>query len=718
MLTTWREFVRCPPTSSVTDTRGSLLASASPLRSAAVQLSLGVLSLVAVAVLLPTDNLRAQPTPERPADELLSTPRLQTLVEAQVERDADGLISALDADDSSVRARAAFALGSVQDTSAIPSLLSLLTDGVPSVRTDAVFALSHMPQGVPSEKLLQVLRYERDPSMQQHLIAALGRTGDASSLDELVALRPPDRRDPDVALAFARYAARGIVNSSATDWLLDHLTSNNAETRVNAAYAFGRLDTLAHGHASTIRQALDAYASNDPAAMHLLRALGRRDDSADRDRLTEWLHKDETDWRTRVEAARGLGGRDTAAVHASLLKALRDDHPLVARTAAEALANGDWNSSTTTAVEVWLSAHPDRWRIIAPLLRGLARHDHHDTVMNTISRWRANRSNVAYASALAALAPIDRPQADSLLHQGIRASDPHIASAAVQAVRTRWTRVQPKDASKYLKVFSAALRTGDPNVIYHTAPVLSDSLFVVRGATDTLASTFQSLSVPDDLEGMTAVLKALSAIGDSTAETVLQSALDHPHPTIRTTAATGFSSVRDTTIKASPHPLPETPALDWDALKKLGPHPELVLSTNRGTVTIRLDTEQAPQTVQAISRFVRNDRYDGVPFHRVVPNFVVQGGDFVRRDGFGGPGFFLRTEITHLGHQRGTLGMASAGKNTEGSQFFIPHSRQPHLDGSYTSFGRVVDGMTVVDRIRMHDRIQEATVRPTESTSE
>jgi peptidylprolyl isomerase len=154
--------------------------------------------------------------------------------------------------------------------------------------------------------------------------------------------------------------------------------------------------------------------------------------------------------------------------------------------------------------------------------------------------------------------------------------------------------------------------------------------------------------------------------------------------------------------------------MDWESLRVLGPHPRLVLETNQGTVTIELDTEQAPQTTQAITRFARNGRYDGVPFHRVVPNFVVQGGDFARRDGFGGPGVFLRTEATRIGHRRGTVGMASAGKDTEGSQFFIPHSMQPHLDGSYTAFGRVTDGMEVVDQLRAFDRIESVRVEATD----
>jgi peptidylprolyl isomerase len=399
---------------------------------------------------------------------------------------------------------------------------------------------------------------------------------------------------------------------------------------------------------------------------------------------------------------------------AALVSALRDDHPLVARTAAEALADADWARGTRTGVAVWLDAHPDRWRVGAPLLRGLARNERPRRALRTVERWRTERSPVAYAAALPVLAPLDTARADTLLVAALRSDDRRVAAAAVQALRTRWEHVRPDRTDFFFRHLTDAVRRGDPALLYHGAPLLTDSLFVERGAADTLASTYRTLSTPADLEGMTAVLEALGTIGDATAEAALRGALDHPHHAVRRAAAAGLSTATDSTITADPRPLPDTPPIDWGYLQDLGPHPRLTLATNRGTVVIELDTEQAPQTVQAITRFASDGRYDGVPFHRVVPNFVVQGGDFARQDGFGGPGFFLRTEITRLGHRRGTIGMASAGKDTEGSQFFVPHSMQPHLDSGYTSFGRVVEGMDTVDRLRAYDTIETATVRPTE----
>jgi len=113
----------------------------------------------------------------------------------------------------------------------------------------------------------------------------------------------------------------------------------------------------------------------------------------------------------------------------------------------------------------------------------------------------------------------------------------------------------------------------------------------------------------------------------------------------------------------------------------------------------------------SILRLVRGGFYRGLTFHRVVPNFVVQGGD-PRGDGWGGPGYTLRSEFSTVRYGRGTVGMASAGKDTEGSQFFITHSPQPHLDGRYTVVGRVLRGMDVVDALRVGDRIVDARTLP------
>jgi cyclophilin family peptidyl-prolyl cis-trans isomerase len=134
------------------------------------------------------------------------------------------------------------------------------------------------------------------------------------------------------------------------------------------------------------------------------------------------------------------------------------------------------------------------------------------------------------------------------------------------------------------------------------------------------------------------------------------------------------------------------------------------LDTDRGTIQIELAVLDAPLTVENFVTLARKGFFDGVSVHRVVPDFVVQLGD-PRGDGEGGPGYTIRDEINERAFLRGTVGMAlDEWPDTGGSQFFITHSPQPHLDAKYTAFGRVVSGMDVVDRIQQGDVVRRVRV--------
>jgi cyclophilin family peptidyl-prolyl cis-trans isomerase len=134
-----------------------------------------------------------------------------------------------------------------------------------------------------------------------------------------------------------------------------------------------------------------------------------------------------------------------------------------------------------------------------------------------------------------------------------------------------------------------------------------------------------------------------------------------------------------------------------------GPH-RVAIETEKGTITVDLTCHDAPLTCLSFLQLIAQGFYDGLTFHRVVPDFVIQGGD-PRGDGIGGPGYSIRDEIGRLRYDRGVLGMALAGPDTGGSQFFLTLSPQPHLDGGFTSFGKVVAGDAVLDQIQAGDRI-------------
>lgn len=133
---------------------------------------------------------------------------------------------------------------------------------------------------------------------------------------------------------------------------------------------------------------------------------------------------------------------------------------------------------------------------------------------------------------------------------------------------------------------------------------------------------------------------------------------------------------------------------------------QAVIDTDKGKMVLELFPNDAPGTVANFTKLSREGFYNGLTFHRVIPNFVIQGG-CPRGDGSGGPGYTIKCETDNNPHKhlRGSLSMAHAGRDTGGSQFFICHSPQAHLDGKHTVFGQVVEGLEVLDAIRQGDHM-------------
>jgi peptidyl-prolyl cis-trans isomerase B (cyclophilin B) len=147
------------------------------------------------------------------------------------------------------------------------------------------------------------------------------------------------------------------------------------------------------------------------------------------------------------------------------------------------------------------------------------------------------------------------------------------------------------------------------------------------------------------------------------------------------------------------------------------PSKKATLATAKGSIELELYADETPNTVANFEKLANAGFYDGTRFHRVIPNFMIQGGDPLSktgkgRVGTGGPGYTIKCETqrnTHK-HVAGTLSMAHAGKDTGGSQFFICHTPQPHLDGVHTVFGQVTKGMDVVNKIAQNDEVQSIRV--------
>ncbi len=661
----------------------------------------------------------------RPSDGLLNDPDLQGVVDAQVRRDGAALVGLLSSPTGAVRARAALALGSVQDTAAVAALTGALEDTEAAVRRDAAFALGQARVASAMTDLAGVFPSEEDVAVRRWILRALGNLARIEAVTALLSLelRPDEEATRVAALAHVG-AVGGVATREGRAPPLARLDHADPAMRRNSAYYFGRLaDASAWApQVSRVREALNGYGRSDPAAMYLIQALGRLGEPADGPRIRSWA-SEARDWRIRANAVTALGALPPDPENReALLTALDDGSPQVAAAAAQALARGNSVPSELRRMEAWIEAHPDGWQVAAPLLVVLARADEREFVFAWVDglpegdpfRWDVG---------LQALGFMPGEEAVERLRRAAASTDPRIQGGAVGALLQRWSedRFSGGAAESYFPIFSGVIRGRSLQAAFSAAQALSDPQFARLGSLAVLMEAYRGMKAPDQLEPMIAILESLGRIGSPGPAALLSEAARAPQPALRAAAAQALRALGLPVSDPAPAERgpdatapgdDEAQRVDWAYLASLGTAPLLRLDTERGDVVLRLHPEEAPLTVQTLTQLAQQGKYDGVPFHRVVPNFVVQGGDFSSGDGFGGPGFAIPSEFTLVAFGEGVAGMASSGKDTEGSQFFITHSPQPHLDGVYTAFGWVVEGMDVVERLMVGDRVVRASVEP------
>jgi cyclophilin family peptidyl-prolyl cis-trans isomerase len=236
------------------------------------------------------------------------------------------------------------------------------------------------------------------------------------------------------------------------------------------------------------------------------------------------------------------------------------------------------------------------------------------------------------------------------------------------------------------------------------------------GGDTALADAYQLAQRDAIYPARTAALEALTKYGAAAATPVLKSALADKDWAVRVRSAMLLKQIDQAgsaDLDAQMRPAPTTLSADVYQESRLATPPvstQVYIDTDRGTIQIEMAVLEAPLTVENFLALARRGYFNGLNIHRVVANFVVQDGD-PRGDGEGGPGYSIRDELNQQPYLRGTVGMAlDPWPDTGGSQFFITHSPQPHLDARYTVFGRVIDGMDVVDRIQQGDVIRQVRV--------
>ena len=579
--------------------------------------------------------------PNRWADE-----RLWPVLEAQEHRDTDALCALLRHGSAEVREAAALAFASVQDSAAIPCLLSALSDRESLVRSNAAFALGFVADSAALAAILAAAYDEPDTAAARIMLEAGFRT-------ELF------QRKHDAV------------------WHISYLESDNRDIRTRAAQGLARLpkDALVEV-ANSVMHAVDA--ERDPTVrMFLVAALKSNDTGAAREELKRLATSDSLPM-IRIAALRALGAKLDGEMTVFFLERLGDPHSAVRQAALEQLER---------------LPGPLPGEAFAGAARTIADHSIWIPLHGLAIRHGAEETGARSAAAIREMDHRAMPPYLLAAWTKVRWWDSDTARTVMLGERSAVVRQAAMDT--WLEHFAEALKTKEvPKMLRDETHSSFMREALTSGDAGLIASACDQIATEE-----TAYLQGLL---DTRTVMSIRSSL---HP-IRDLEALRFLEValakRDGLPPPKHAPPPFNHPIDPAKLRALPQGQRYRITTTKGTIVIATDVNDCPGSSLAFDSLVTAGYYNGKAFHRMVPNFVVQGG-CPRGDGYGGMPWTLRTEIGRKPFTAGSVGLASAGRDTESCQFFITHSATPHLDGRYTRFGEVVEGMDVVWRLQVGD---------------
>jgi HEAT repeat protein/cyclophilin family peptidyl-prolyl cis-trans isomerase len=639
---------------------------------------------------------------------------LQLEDQRQVRGGGGDLIALLTDPEARIRRRAALALGRVKLPEAIPALTSILqSEPDAEVKQMAAFAMGLIGDPAAAGALIAALS-DRDPLIQGRAAEALGMlahkaaapsvTTMVSSFVNVGALKgiaPDDMAHPKLASVEAvRLGLYALVRLGSYDGIAGSVLDAEGRPRSRwwpVAYALQRVND-----ARAVPALLDLLKGEGQLTRAFAaRGLGQLKDPRAAAPLLAIAENAGDPTAVRIQAVRGLalmGDANAAAAMRRLIVSPKVDLNLQLE-AVTALAQ----LRSTESVELLIDLVSAEWSSVrAAALNALARTDV-DTFMSAISGLDPDPHWSVRAALATTLGDLGRERAQVPLTTMLRDADQRV----IPSVLTALARVGATNAAAEM---TARLTSDDP--VVRAAAARGLATLKAANTTPALLEAYKRAQSDGPYLARTAALDALVALDPAAARTLLTTALTDRDWAVRVRAAEHVkrldANADVSAMRPAPAPaLPELAAVDTFVSPPYSP--AAYIDTAKGTIQFELAVLDAPRTVANFVSLVRRNYFRGVQLHRVVPDFVVQDGD-PRGDGEGGPGYTIRDEINQRPYLRGTVGMALDWADTGGSQFFITHSPQPHLDGRYTVFGQVVAGMDVVDRLQQWDTIDRIRV--------
>jgi cyclophilin family peptidyl-prolyl cis-trans isomerase/HEAT repeat protein len=609
----------------------------------------------------------------------LEIAKIYTLID---KRDTKNLLPYLNNDNVLYRYEAALGFGSIQDTAAINKLAFMLNDAAPKVRKAAAYALGQTGDTSAISPLVTSLDVEDSLYVRQELLESLGKIITQEKI-RILQYWPLKTSADKQGLAWGLYRAglRNVHDGISIDIALTLLDSSNTYlTRLGAAHFLGKTKNLD----LTGRTALLIRSATQDVSpfvrMATTTALGNAKEAISMQALVQLAKND--DYRIRINALYALGNFEFNKTKEAFFKSLLDENVNVAITAADQIQNNAI-ANDLTPIKAIIENENLNWRVKATLFgKMLALTEEKNIVIDQIKK-NFNASENEYYQALLLNALGNTVLANEFVITKTFSTESKIIST--NGINALAKMINRKDFPEKLvvpfaEIFKEAIETQDIAMMAIASSVITDpelNFKTVYDSTSFLNIVRDQLELPKDIEAIQLLDQAI-AYFENTEYVAPKNDYNHP--------------------------------INWNIVKQIDVNQEALIKTGKGDIIIRLLVNDAPGSVANFIDLIQQGYYNGKNFHRVVPNFVIQGG-CNRGDGYGGEDYSIRSELANQKYEEGSVGMASAGKDTEGTQWFITHSPTPHLDGNYTIFAKVVEGMDVVHKMEVGDKIIEVTLR-------
>ncbi len=631
--------------------------------------------------------------------------RLARLVAAADTRVYDSALfrDALRDADPFVRRQAALAAGRIGDAAAVDPLIGALGDSDAAVQAAAAFALGLLKPPAALQPLGALARAGAQGPPQVDAVGAIAKIGgDAAAglLGDLLESGGVRAASTTPVRRAALLEAWRLGTRAPIERLLGYVGAADPVARNNAVYSLARLRTV-RGIAALIAALGDTEPAVRAAALRgISRALtdsARVDPGEATGRIRLLLTG--RDPRVRINALRALTSFHDSALAPAVMPLIRDADVNVA-VQAETTLGVLGGARAAAALAAGLSSAVFALRRQAAI--ALAQADSAAGVAGAVAltlqadwRWRSVAAE-AFAAAR------DRAGLDAQLGD----ADGRVVVQALQGL----TRIVAEGDTALRERARQLLRHPDAGVRSVAADLLARRPWA--GDVDRLADAYLRAANDTFDDARLSAVAALGAIAatDSVARAAVRNRFVERVPRADDYLVRRLAAARlpDAAARWGPAaPIATGRTLDdyrgvvrryLVPARRGRPGPRVTLETEHGPMVIELLPAEAPLTVAAFVSLAERGYFDGSRWHRVVPNFVVQDGD-PRGDGWGGPGFLLRDEVNPVRYETGAVGMALSGPDTGGSQFFITYSAEPHLDGIYTVFGRVISGLDALGAI-------------------